>query len=473
MSPSNAYGEWLLRNRWLSLALLLVVTLLAAAGGSRLYFDTDYRVFFGQDNPQLQAFEQVQQTYTKIDNVNFAITGLDGRANSPEVLAAVEALTAEAWQLPYSIRVDSLANHQHTEVDEDDLVVRDLFVDAQILTDDERQLVDQVATTEPALAGRLHDRSHRATSVNVTIQLPGESSDEVTEVTEAARAMAAEIQSVHPVDIRLGGVILLNNAFQESSIDDMATLIPAMYLMILVIAYVLLRSFKATAMVLVVIVPSILVAMGIGGWMGIGLTPPSASAPTIITTLAVADSIHLLVSFFNRLGKGDDNRTALLYSIRVNAKPIFLTSVTTALGFLSLNFSDSPPFHDLGNITAVGVMAAWLYAMVLLPILISFFTFQSRGSLEKVDGVMDKLGNWVASRHRQVLWGGVGISAVLLAAIPLNEINDDFVKYFDESVEFRQDTDWISSNLTGAYPIQFDLKSSGPNASVIRISSLK
>ncbi|MBT7220031.1 MAG: MMPL family transporter, partial [Alphaproteobacteria bacterium] len=240
-------------------------------------------------------------------------------------------------------------------------------------------------------------------------------------------------------------------------------LVPAMYLVILIVAYALLRSITATILVLIVIIPSITVAMGLGGWMGIGLTPPSASAPTIITTLAVADSIHLLVVMLNRMRAGYDKRESLLYSLRVNAKPIFLTSVTTALGFLSLNFSDSPPFHDLGNITAIGVMAAWVYAVVLLPILISFVPIKPKGTLQKLDSKMSVIGTFIADKYKAVLGISVVVSACLLALIPLNEINDDFVKYFDESVEYRQDTDWVSANLTGANLIQFNLQSGEAN----------
>ena len=460
---ADSYGEWILKYRVLILSLITALTLLGAAGAQFLYFDNDYRVFFGKENPQLKAFEKIQQTYTKIDNVNFAVQPVSGKANAPEVLLAVEELTEIAWQLPFSIRVDSLSNYQHTEVDGDDLIVRDLYFDANSMNADEQALVDSISTSEPALAGKIHDKQHRATSVNATIQMPGKSADEVSIVAAAAREMAAEIEAKHNVKIRLGGVIFLNNAFLESSMQDMATLVPAMYIVILIVAYLLLRSVMATVLVLFVVVPSILVAMGIGGWMGIGLTPPSASAPTIITTLAVADSIHLLVSMFNRMRAGHSQRDSLLYSIRVNGKPIFLTSLTTALGFLSMNFSDSPPFHDLGNITAVGVMAAWIYSIVLLPILISFVPLKSKATLAKLDDKMGKLGVYVASRYKSVLTISIIISVGVLSLIPLNEINDDFVKYFDESVQYRQDTDWISKNLTGANQVQFSLPSGESN----------
>ena len=464
MSQQNgSYGEWILKYRFLVLGLITAITLLAAAGTQFLYFDNDYRVFFGKENPQLKAFEKIQQTYTKIDNVNFAVDPISGKANAPEVLAAVEELTDIAWQLPFSIRVDSLSNHQHTEVEGDDLIVRDLYTDAMSMNANEQALVDRVSTTEPALAGKIHDKQHRATSVNATIQMPGKSADEVAIVAAAAREMAAEIEAKHNVKIRLGGVIFLNNAFLESSMLDMATLVPAMYLVILIVTYLLLRSIMATFLVLFVVVPSIIVAMGAGGWMGIGLTPPSASAPTIITTLAVADAIHLLVSMFNRMRAGHSQRDSLLYSIRVNGKPIFLTSLTTALGFLSMNFSDSPPFHDLGNITAIGVMAAWIFSIVLLPILISFVPLKSKATLARLDDKMGKLGVYVASRYKSVLTASVIISVSILSLIPLNEINDDFVKYFDESVQYRQDTDWISRNLTGVNQVQFSLPTGESN----------
>ena len=464
MSQQNgSYGEWILKYRFLVLGLITAVTLLAAVGTQFLYFDNDYRVFFGKENPQLKAFEKIQQTYTKIDNVNFAVDPIAGKANAPEVVAAVEELTDIAWQLPFSIRVDSLSNHQHTEVEGDDLIVRDLYTDAMSMNANEQALVDRVSTTEPALAGKIHDKQHRATSVNATIQMPGKSADEVAIVAAAAREMAAEIEAKHNVKIRLGGVIFLNNAFLESSMLDMATLVPAMYLVILIVAYLLLRSIMATFLVLFVVVPSIIVAMGAGGWMGIGLTPPSASAPTIITTLAVADAIHLLVSMFNRMRAGHSQRDSLLYSIRVNGKPIFLTSLTTALGFLSMNFSDSPPFHDLGNITAIGVMAAWIFSIVLLPILISFVPLKSKATLARLDDKMGKLGVYVASRYKSVLTASVIISVSILSLIPLNEINDDFVKYFDESVQYRQDTDWISRNLTGVNQVQFSLPTGESN----------
>lgn len=101
--------------------------------------------------------------------------------------------------------------------------------------------------------------------------------------------------------------------------------------------------------------------------MGIKLTPMSMMSPTIILTLAIADSIHVLVTLFREMRQGASKRDAIVESLRVNFGPVFLTSLTTVIGFMSLNFSDAPPFHDLGRITAMGVTAAWIYSILFLP----------------------------------------------------------------------------------------------------------
>ena len=331
----KTYGEFILNNRFLVFVALAIFMILSSAGASKLFFDNDYRAFFGSANPQLEAFEELQNTYTKIDNVQFAIVPEANKtAVDAKVLAVVEELTELAWQIPYSIRVDSISNYQHTEVYEDDLIVEDLYSSANELSLEAIQRIKRVVTTEPALTGRLHDADQRATAVSVTIQLPGLDPNEVVEVSEAARKLAQYIEDKYGLEIKLGGIAMFNNAFLEASMNDMMTLVPAMYFVILLVTYLLVRSIYATFAVLLLIVPSIITAMGFGGWIGVGLTPPSASAPTIITTLAVADSIHFLMTYLQKKREGMLNRASILYSISINAKPIFLTSFLSKVLFL-------------------------------------------------------------------------------------------------------------------------------------------
>ena len=124
----KSYAEWLVRWRYLILIATVVLVAAAAGGLQFITFKTDYRVFFSDDNPQMLAFEQLQNTYTKTDNVLFVLAPKDGRVFTPETLATITWLTEQSWQLPYSIRVDSITNYQHTEAVGDDLLVDDLAI---------------------------------------------------------------------------------------------------------------------------------------------------------------------------------------------------------------------------------------------------------------------------------------------------------------------------------------------------------
>lgn len=120
------YGEWLIRWRWAVIVGSLLIALGAMSGVRFLRMETEYRVFFGSDNPQLQAFDAVQHTYTKNDNILFVLAPEDGDVFTAKTLDSVELLTREAWKFPYAIRVNAVANFQHTRSDEDDLIVSDL-----------------------------------------------------------------------------------------------------------------------------------------------------------------------------------------------------------------------------------------------------------------------------------------------------------------------------------------------------------
>jgi predicted RND superfamily exporter protein len=460
---ARSYGEWLARRRLPVLLLFLLLAAAAGSGGQFLAFKTDYRNFFSEDNPQLQAFEQLQNTYTKTDNILFVLAPKDGRVFSNTTLASAIALTEAAWQIPYSIRVDSITNFQHTVADGDDLTVDDLVPEAGELDEATLRHLHDIAIGEPLLRNRLISDDGSVTGINVTVQLPDpdeQTGQEVPEIAAFARRLVDTARADNPgLDIHLTGMVIMNNTFPEVMIHDQQTLVPAMFVVVLLTLLLLLRSYTATLGTLLVIVLSVITAMGLAGWADIYLTPPSAAAPTIILTLAVADCVHILVTFLHAMRRGLDKTSAMAESLRINLQPVFLTSVTTAIGFMSMNFSDAPPFRDLGNIVAMGVMSAFVYSVTLLPALMLLLPVRVRPGATRQSRVMDRFADLVVQRRNFLFWGTGFIVVALVLFIPRNELNDEFIKYFDESIEFRRSTEFTSEHLTGLYTIDYSLGS--------------
>lgn len=458
------YTEWILKWRYLVIALSALATLSLGMGVKNLHFSNDYRVFFSKDNPQLNAFENLQNTYTKNDNVLFVIAPRNKTVFSKQTLEVVKAITEQAWQIPYSIRVDSVSNFQHTYANQDELIVDDLVSNPASMSEQDLAYAKRVALNEPMLLNRLISPDAAYTGVNVIVQLPGINvMAETPAVVNYVRTMVNEMTQRFPdVEIRLSGIMMMNNAFPEASKRDGASLIPLAFLTISIMLLILLRGLSGTVATVVLVLFSIIAAMGTAGWVGINLTPPSASSPIIILTIAIAGAVHLLVTMLQEIHRGTSKHDAIAESMRVNFMPIFLTSLTTMLGFLSLNSSDAPPFRDLGNISAFGVAISFLLTvsflpaiMYILPIKAKHFVVGSRG--------MHLLGDWVVNKRKPLLWIMSIMVVILLSLITKNELNDVFVNYFDESVDFRQDTDFTTEHLTGTYNIDYSLDSKEQN----------
>jgi len=89
-NPSNnpvvSYGSFVVRRPWLVLFLSLFVVFLSAYGAKNIYFSSDYRAFFGPDNPQLAAQDELENTYTKVDMVSVILKPSNGDIYNKEFL---------------------------------------------------------------------------------------------------------------------------------------------------------------------------------------------------------------------------------------------------------------------------------------------------------------------------------------------------------------------------------------------------
>ena len=460
------FTRGVLHWRWPIVLTSLLVSVGIGSGARGLFFDTNYRAFFSDDNPQLTEFETLQAVYTKNDNLLFVVAPQDGDAFSASTLTAIEELTEAAWRLPFALRVDAVTNFQHTIAEEDDLLVADLVEGAAELPSEALDAARTVAINDPVLARRLVNDDASVTGVNVTLQFPGEDAAEVVLAMAAARELSAQIQEAYPdLDVYITGIAALNAAFMEVSQEEMGRLMPMMFLAMFIVMIVALRSFSGTVATLTLVGLSVAVAMGAAGFATIGLTPPSAQAPIIIMTLAIADSIHILVSMLKEMKRGLPKYDAIVESIRVNMTPVFLTSLSTVIGFLTLNFSDVPPFNHLGTITSVGVVAAFILSVTFLPALMAIVPVRVRQEEERPDTLFARLGDFVVARRTPLLWGGAIAVIGTTLLVPLNVLDDRFVEYFDDRIEFRTATDFTTENLTGVYQIEFSL-SGGESGSI-------
>ncbi|GAA3599914.1 efflux RND transporter permease subunit [Flavivirga amylovorans] len=464
------WANFVIKFKW---PVLLATLILAIGLGSQgnMEFDGDYHVFFSKSNPELEAFDALQDKYTKDDNVIIVLSPSNGNIFTKENLTAIEELTAESWNTPYSSRVDAVTNFQHTSAVGDDLYVDDLSYETALKTEAEILKIKEKALKEPLLVNRILNEAGSVTAINITVRLPGVDLNEIPgEVTPFVRNMISDFKEKHPnFEVHTSGLIPMNTAFFESSMNDMG-LTMIMLIIVIITTFILTRNIWSTLATLIIVIFSIMSAIGFVGLMGIKLTPPSSVFPTMILTLAVADSIHILVTMLQKMRKDGLNKVdALKEAIRLNFMPVFITSLTTVIGFLTMNFGDVPPFWDLGNITAFGMGMAFLYSTTTLPALMAILPVKSKVRKEEIkahNNWYTSLGNYVVKQPVRLTIISFLVIGGLTYLATKNTFNDEFINYFDETVAFRTDTDYIRDNLTGIYNIEYSIgsgESSGIN----------
>lgn len=455
------YIRWIIAKRKWITTLLLFALIVISYGASKLTFTSDFRAYFGPENPQLLAFESMERTFSKQDNVYFYIHAKDGDLFTNRGLSLIETLTDEGWKLPYSQKVTSLQNYQHTDVEEDDLVIDYLFYEADDLSPVDLLRIKNISLSEPTLLHRLISEDGASTGINVRTVLPTGSTKKTSkEAVSAARELAQKVRPEFPeFDILVGGSLTSNVTMGEAIKQDVENLLGLSYLVMIITMIILLRTFSGMLLTLMIISFSVLSTMGLFGWLGFTMTPPTGFVPTAILTIAVADSIHILISYYYELNHGKSKLDAIQEALRINFSPVFITSITTVIGVLCLNASDSPPYRDMGNMIATGVFFAWLYSVTFLPAMLALMPVPKGKVENNKPSLMIQFANVVIRFYKPLFI----IMAVVIIAIGSqlnkNTISERWHEFFDTSFEVRRTLEATNDTLGGLHRIFFILDS--------------
>ncbi len=459
----DKYSGLLIRYRWWVIAAAALTVLISIYGMSKLSINTDIRVFFSDDNPQLVAFERLENTFQKNDNVFIALKPRKGDIFTRETLTVINKLTEDCWQIPYSHRVDSVTNFQHSYGESDELIVKDLVRELDSLGTERIQRIKQIALSESLLVNRIVSADGDVTGINVDIIKPDSGENVAPEIAKFVRELLSTYRSTYPdIDFYLTGWIMIDDTMGAAAEQDIQQLIPIMFAVLVLVMAITMRSIKGTLLTLVVVILSMLAGLGYAGFSGIKITGPSSTAPSLILTLALSDSVHILISLLYFMQRGMEKEYAIRKALSMNFKAIVITSVTTMLGFLSMNYSDAPPFRDLGNIVAFGIMAALFYSVFMLPALVAIVLpvkFDVLRERVSVPSPFARYSELLIKYRKQTFIGMLVVTTLASFGILRIELNDDFIRYFDERYAYRVDSEFVMDNLTGLYTIEYSLDS--------------
>ena len=457
----------IIEYRKLSIVLCIALFLGLSQGLSKLTFNPDLETFFPKGHPATELKEDIDDTFLPTDSLIIAISGGKETIFKKETLNVIEKLTELSWTTPFSVRVDSLTNFSYVRSVDDDLLVEPFIENALLLSDQEIKKKSLIVEGEEAIYGSVISKDKRTSIINLVIDPPQPNKEANLEVTiDYVLEYLDKAKKENPqLDIRI-----LGNPYQEYMDPKMleAEIPPVMSLMFLVIflsILFVLRSLAAVFSTFGVIILTIGSTFGSVGLLGNALNQMVITYPVLIITLALADCIHLFAIYFQERNRGETSKNSMIKSLELNLQPLFLTTVTTCIGFLSFNALDVEPLRDLGNGISIGVLFAFIYTIFFIAPLISFLNVKIPISTQQQVNLSRKIAIFSLSKKKTFLWIIPLSSLLLILLIPMNKLDMNPTQMYSEKyTSYGSDVLWLDKKLGATFPISF--KAMSDNGSV-------
>jgi predicted RND superfamily exporter protein len=249
---------------------------------------------------------------------------------------------------------------------------------------------------------------------------------------------------------------------EEAMSTDLTLLFPLAIFVMIVLLFVSFVTIRGILIPIAVVLLSVVVAMGAMVILGFPMTTMSFIAPILLLAIGIADAIHVLNRYNEEIAKGHPKREAILNTMREMKGPVVMTSLTTAAGFLSLLTAFFVPQRQFGIVTAIGVLAAMVFSLVLIPAILSLLKKPRVRDLSKglrpLTRVLLTFERAIAGHRRIVLLVAVIVFAVMLAGIPRLRVETSNEEFLGKEHEAVQILDFVSDSFSGdmSVMIEFD-----------------
>ena len=451
------YTALLISHRFKSIFLLSILILFISSGMRFLETPSGYRGFVENEFTHYKNITNLEEKYGQIDVLSYAIKADKGDIFQKDVLLLIDELTDNSWQTPYSSRVESITNHQYTKVNGDDIDIGDFITDIDSLNEEDLTKLKSLALKEDNVVHFILSENAKASLVNIYLEMPED--ENFSGPMEFAEKQQEYFKEKYPdIFVGIAGTVQYAHNFQTTAERDGQTMYPIFIILIFVLSYILLRSVLASVITLFVIILSILPSMGSAGWFGFDVNPPLIIAPIIILTIALAHSIHIISIAMTNMSEGMDRNQAIVESMKINFVPVFLTSLTTAIGMGGVNLGKIPAYSEMANTVVMGSAYSFILSVTLLPILFSLLPIKSKGKPVIILGALERLGVFIAKFKYTLLITMGAISLVLFSFLGNLYFDEKWDNYFDRVPAWLEVKDVVDKEFGSSFFLFADIK---------------
>lgn len=418
----------------------------------RSVIDNSVAIWFMQDDPELKRYEQYQQAFGE-QEWTLLMLGAES-IYDPQFLQDLDQITQRIEQLPAVRKVNSITNIRDNVLTTDDALLYERLYTASEDTPLTAVSIDQFR--KQLQANPIFEKNLLQRADNTHAVLLIQNDNRLHEIApyriamvDSIRAIVGEYASVH--DRALAGTSVVNAELNRSSKRDMLIFYTLISVLLIIIGWLTLRSWKNILVMLVVVVGSIVPTMGLIALLHIPYNMVTVMMPTILIALSVADIIHVIVHFHQER-QHSPSEQAIAYTLRHLWRPGLWTTLTTVVGFSSLLLSTVFPIFQLGLFASFGIALALLITWMVAPgVLVSLFPQQDEVRLFS-STQSNGLANFIF-RYKYVSLVVLGILSLSLTGLPRLNVDTNYTKFFGGKTDLSRAYDQIKQAGFAQNPI--------------------
>ena len=446
------------------LALLLVATVGCAWGLGSLESDSDVLRDLPENMPERRLYDRIGELFPSKEMV---FIGVESDALwTADGIRQLDVLTKAVEDVAVVQQVVSPTNATVAVGTPEGMEIRPA-ADPLPATDAEALALRDFLLSEDATRGVVVSEDGEVAALMVFLQakLATTESKAAGQVADAMEASRGDL-TVYPAGRPMVTYISSKKIGKETGMLSSAAL-----LLMTVLLFLLFFNLRGVVIPLLVVIASVLWAMGAMGWAGIAMTHSLEALPILLIAVGVADGVHILQAFMARSQNAKDSREAARLTMDDLRRPVVMTSITTAIGFLALNTSGARSIMVLGIVTAFGVMVALLFSLTLVPALLALMPLPKRARREDVrkrgfllQRLMVRYGDALYRRRGLATLAVLAFVVLCGVGATFVEVETSILKNFREDDPIRVSSDFFNEHFAGVTNLQVVFDGEASNA---------
>jgi predicted RND superfamily exporter protein len=428
--------------------------------------ETNLDEYMPKTHPAFVYSDQAEEWFNIKDGILIAIENKTGIYN-PETLQAIKDISLGLTGFPVFDESDIMSLYTADNIvgSENGMDVKSFYERVPSSTEKLDEIRTNVRTNDMVFG--------RMVSEDETVALVVAGMESGTFTTELHDSIVDYVRQYENTDNRIyiAGRPIVEGTMAMLAPADMKRMVPIVIIVIGIVLFLLLKSFRATMTTLFTVFISTIWAFGLMTVTGVPVYSVSTMIPVMLIAIGVAYGIY----FYNHLNRyyqehpGTPPLPAVKYTVRILFVPLSMAAFTTIVGFLSLLSSQVYPIKYFGIFTAFGIFSAWVLALTLLPAAILIFGYRFKAKKTDVKNIGGgRAFRFISNRlllNRWWVYGIVGVLLIIsLVGIRKVWINSSFLDKFEKDSQIALTDAFVNSKFGGTSTLNVILESTQPDA---------